>query len=121
MSPFVLKVNVPAVVAFPVRPKTWNLALLVAVPPTNRSLVILVGDNAPLFNCQNPEIVPEEIIFCTYKLFHSCPPVAGLDPKSYRSVVLGIRLDAKNPFAVMVSLVALPKLISPFKLAVLVT
>ena len=55
----VLKIKVPEVEALPVRPKTWNLALEVAVPPMAKSSVMLRGVRVPEFLCQ---LLPEEVI-----------------------------------------------------------
>ena len=66
-----MKVNVPAVVALPVLPKTWNFAEEVALPPMDKSSVILAGATTPLFLCQKPLMVAPELAMrlLTYKLF----------------------------------------------------
>ena len=56
-------------VAVGVPPATFrnpNVAEVVEVPPRSKSLVIFAGANAPLFNCQYPDVPPVEgvIIFC---------------------------------------------------------
>jgi len=47
------KVRLPDVVAFPVVPNTWNLAVFVAVPPIAKSSVIFKGERTPLFLWNN--------------------------------------------------------------------
>ena len=56
----VLKVSVPALVAFPVAPKIWNLALVVVFPPIAISSDALSDEIILLFLWRNPLVVADE-------------------------------------------------------------
>src|SRR5579872_1128931 len=94
----------------PVIFSTANFAEVVPVPPARMSSVILVGESAPFNLCQKPDIVPPEIMFFTYRLFHSR---FDEDPRLYISVVAGTREELNSPFAVIVLVLDVPRIVLP--------